>query len=349
MRPTGTIFIGSDFVTDTILDEVTQILRDRGHNVVRGPGAIPGKKTIFAPADYERFFGDIDVLVITSRSAVTSGMLDASPKLKGVVFLSIGTESLDLEEARSRDLIVANGATSENFESVAEASVMLMLNLLYDLDGTEHVLRAQLPRPRHLKARMLMGKTIGIIGFGRIGRGVAERLGNWGVRILVHDPALRGELPNNTQQVSLDALLTAADIVSVHAIPATDGKPIIGAAELGKMKETAFLVNTARGHCLDEAAVFEALRDNRIAGAALDAFVVEPLPSDSPLRDLENVILTPHMVAHTQELFGSFAPACVENVERILRGEPPLHVRNPEVLDRWKERFKDPSTGWGRA
>ncbi|WP_315833511.1 NAD(P)-dependent oxidoreductase [Bradyrhizobium prioriisuperbiae] len=340
MRTATTIFVGSDFVLDPALDEVAQALYDRGHRIIRGPKAVPGKQTIFAPGDYERYFGDIDVLVISSRSLVTAGMLAASPRLRGIVFPSIGTESLDLSLAKARDLIVANGATPENFESVAEATVMLMLNLFYDLKGTEHVLRAQLPRPRDLKATMLKGKTVGIIGFGRIGRGVAQRLSGWDIDILVNDPGLREQPSNNVTLAPLDELLRSSDIVTVHATPAADGTPIIGAGEVSRMKTSAFLVNTSRGRCLDETAVFEALRDNRIAGAALDAFLVEPLPAHSPLRDLDNVILTPHMIAHTRELFASFAPTCVENVERILQAKPPLYIRNPDVLERWQHRVK---------
>jgi D-3-phosphoglycerate dehydrogenase len=105
------------------------------------------------------------------------------------------------------------------------------------------------------------------------------------------------------------------------------------------MKPSAYLVNTSRGEAIDEAALYRALKEKRIAGAALDSFAVEPLPDDSPLRQLDNVILTPHMVGHTQDVFASFPPAAVENITRILRGEPPLYCKNPEIIPAWKRRL----------
>jgi hypothetical protein len=104
------------------------------------------------------------------------------------------------------------------------------------------------------------------------------------------------------------------------------------------MKPSAYLVNTSRGEALDEGALYRALREKRIAGAALDSFTVEPLRDDSPLRGLDNVILTPHMVGHTKDVFASFPPAAVENITRILRGEPPLYCKNPEIIPAWKWR-----------
>jgi len=114
---------------------------------------------------------------------------------------------------------------------------------------------------------------------------------------------------------------------------------MLGERELALMKPSAYLVNTSRGEAIDEGALYRALKEKRIAGAALDSFTVEPLPDDSPLRGLDNVILTPHMVGHTQDVFASFPPAAVENITRILSGEPPLYCKNPEIIPAWRRRL----------
>lgn len=336
----GTIFIATDFVLDPSLDAAAAQLQARGHRVIRGPKALPGRHTLFERADHERYFGSADVMVISTRSVIDNDMLDAAKRLRGIVFPSIGTESLDLNAASERGLLVAHGATPENFNGVAEATIMLMLALFYDLHAKERLLRANAPRPRRLGARMLQGKTVGIVGFGRIGRGVAARLQAWGVTVLACDPrADAAAMPPGATLVDMDALLASSDVVSVHTTADRSAGPIIGKAELQRMKSSAFLINTARGSCVDEHALYAALRARSIAGAALDAFGIEPLPPDSPLRSLDNVILTPHMVGHTQELFESFTSACVENVQRMLDGIEPLYIRNPEALARWRERL----------
>jgi D-3-phosphoglycerate dehydrogenase len=331
------IFISSDFVMDAALDETARVLLKQGHEVVRGPRAVPGVKTTFREDDFPRYFSDADVLVLTTRMIITPALLDSAKRLRGIVFPSIGTESINLAEASRRGLLVANGATPENFLSMSEATVMLILNLFYGLHKTERLLRESLPRPKVMHARMLRGKTIGLIGLGRIARGVAERLQGWGVRLLGVDPHITS-IPG-VSVVDLDTLLAESDLVSVHTVLNETTHHLIDARSLKLMKRGAFLVNVSRGLCVDELAVAEALRGGQLAGAALDAFEVEPLPEASPLRDADAAILTPHMVGHTVELFESFAPACIANIEAMLRGELPHYVCNPQVADEWIRRF----------
>ena len=331
MKHPAKIFIACDFVLDPALDAVAEDMQRRGHTVVRGPAAVPGTKTVFAPADHARYFGGTDVLVITTRAVINDAILDAAgPRLRGIVFPSIGTESIDLPSATRRGLVVANGATPENFQSMAEATVMLFLNLCYDLKRSTRLLRDNAPRPPVLSAQMLRGKTIGLIGLGRVARGVAQRLQGWDVNIVACNPGTPADqVPRGVRLVCMEELLACSDLVSVHTTLNSSTVHLIGAPELAQMKPGAFLVNTARGGCVDERAVHEALAQGRIAGAALDAFEVEPLPINSPLRQLDNAILTPHMVGHTQELFRSFAPACIDNVLCILAGEVPRYVCHP--------------------
>jgi phosphoglycerate dehydrogenase-like enzyme len=139
--------------------------------------------------------------------------------------------------------------------------------------------------------------------------------------------------------VSFDELLTQSDVVSLHLDLNPTTRHIISGRELAKMKPSAYLINTSRGGLIDEDALYEHLKANRIAGAALDTFRVEPLPGASPLRELENVILTPHMIGQTAESQGSFRPVLVENALRLLRGEVPQYIRNPEVIPQWRQRL----------
>lgn len=336
----GVALVTSDFILDPWLDKIADQLRGRGFDVLRGPPQKPPAKTRFQGEDLDRFFGRSDLVITTTRTIISREALQAASRLRAVVFPTIGTESIDLQAADELGIAVAHGPTPENFNSMAESTVLLMLALLYDLHGTERNLRENLPRPRMMKARMLMGKTVGLIGLGRIGRGVVERLRTWGVRFLVSDPYLPADaLPQGAQAVDLDTLLASSDIVSIHTTLTDETRHVINARTLARMKPTAYLINTARGGTIDESALVKALAERRIAGAALDAFELEPLPADHPLRSLDNVILTPHMVGHTQEIFDAIPSAAMENIDRLLRGEPPLYFRNPPVLDRWHARL----------
>jgi D-3-phosphoglycerate dehydrogenase len=188
---------------------------------------------------------------------------------------------------------------------------------------------------------MMRHKTIGFVGFGRIARATLARLAGWGVRAIFFDPYVSRDAVSHgaTPAADLEALLRASDIVNVQVDLTAETRGMIGAPQLAMMRRDAYLVNTARGAVVDEAALASALRDGIIAGAALDAFAAEPIPRDSPLRQLDNVILTPHNIGHTIELQESFIPATCENVVRIAGGEPPLYFKNPQVLPKWRERM----------
>ena len=139
--------------------------------------------------------------------------------------------------------------------------------------------------------------------------------------------------------VDLPTLLRTSDVVSVHVTLTSETRHMLGAAELRLLQPHAYLVNTARGGAIDEQALYRVLQDGAIAGAAIDVFEAEPLSIESPLRTLDNVILTPHMVGHSRELMAAIPPAAAENALRVLRGEPPLYIKNPEVLPAWRQRL----------
>jgi D-3-phosphoglycerate dehydrogenase len=284
---------------------------------------------------------DADILVIGSNFKCDHAALEGAHTLRAVIYGATGTDGIDLAAANKLGIVVGHGPTPENYRSMAEATILLMLALLYDLRGSEQILRRDLPRPTSLMpGRMLAGRTVGLVGFGRIARVVADNLASWNVALQTFtrsaDPA---PIPAHVKRVSLDELMATSDIVSIHATHNAESVGLIGERQLRLMNRSAFLVNTARGSIVDEKALIRALLERRIAGAALDTFEIEPLPADSPLRGLDNVILTPHLIGHTQDLMASLAKALLENIERALSGTPPRYVRNPEVIPRWLSKY----------
>ncbi len=348
--PQSTVFIAQDFMLVDILDDIAARLEARGIRVIRGPESKAGMKVQFARERWQEWFGEADVAMFSSRSICSRELLEWAPRLVGVVNPTIAVETVDVAAATERGIIVGHGATPENFNSMAEATIMLMLMCLYNPMATSDVLHGRRPRPRPtpqaMWAQMMMGRTVGLVGFGRIARGVAERLRGWNARILTADPYVKPEsVPSYVELAPLDTVLGQSDVVAILVTITPETRAMIGERELALMKPSAFLVNTARGEAVDEAALARALAQRRIAGAALDSFHVEPLPLESPLRQLDNVFLTPHMVGHTKEVFFSFPPAAEESICRVLAGEPPLYCKNPEVIPRWRGRL----AGLGRA
>jgi phosphoglycerate dehydrogenase-like enzyme len=325
----GVVFICQDYSLEAMLSGLERRLRSDDVDVMRGS------------VDDHGWLEAADVAVFTTRVRCSPAALRRAERLRGIVFPSSGTEAIDIAAANREGVAVGYGAVPENHLSLAEATVLLILALLYDLHGTENVLRQNLPRPAEKKASMLMGKRVGLIGFGRIATGVVERLHGWDVDLAVFDHrAFAKPIPPWVRVLSLDELLATSDVVSLHATLHSANAGLIGGRELGLMKPTAFLVNTARGGLVDEKALCAALRDRRIAGAALDTFCQEPLSPDSELRRLPNVILTPHMVGSTRECFARLPDLLYENVTALLNGDPPVLQRNPEAIAAWRARME---------
>jgi D-3-phosphoglycerate dehydrogenase len=325
-----------------VLDGIAAELVASGCRVIRGQPPKPGGRSEYPQEEWPRLFGETDVMLISVRTHCPPELLRAAPRLRAIVFPTIGTEAVDLAYASELGLIVGYGPTDENFTGTAEATVLLIAALLLDLPGKQRITRLNLPRPTfsQMKARMISGQTIGLVGLGRVGRAVARRLQNWDVEILAFDPFVsRDSVPAGVQMVELPQLLARSDVVSIHVTLSKETQHLIGAAELAQLKPMSYLVNTARGGAVDDAALLAALQSRRLAGAALDVFSSEPLPLDSPFRELDNVILTAHMIGHVQNMHQSFIRAGVENISRVLRGEPPLYVRNPDALDFWRKRL----------
>ena len=344
----STVFICRDFALDGVLDQVAAAVERCGVDVIRGPESRPGQRLVYAPDLYETLFAPVDVMMFSSRSIGSRAVMTAAPRLRAIINPTIGLDTVDLRAADELAIVVGNGAVPENYLGMAEATLMLMLNLRFQLRVTEDILRGTRPRPalrvESLHAQMLRGTTIGMIGLGRIARATIDLLRPFGVEILasVRRPLSVGSgasVPSGVTLVDFDTVMAKSDIVAVFATGEEANRNLIDARSLALMKPSAYLVNTARGLLVDEAALYEALRTRRIAGAALDTFAVEPLPDDSPLRTLDNVILTPHFLGFTKDVLAATIPVAVANIERVLAGELPLYCANPDVEPRWRERL----------
>jgi len=271
---------------------------------------------------------------------VTRDVLAAAEKLRVVASPIIGTEHIDVEAASEFGIVVGFGATPENFLGVAEAVVMTIAALRKHLPQKIEALRGggwRTPHPGH----MVRNSTIGLIGFGNIGQGVARRLAGWECRVLVADPfKTPAEVASlGARLVDLDTLLRESDAVSLLVTLTPQTRHMIGRRELALMKPGAYLINAARGGLVDEPALLQALNDDRLAGAAIDTWEQEPCDAADPLRLHPKVIPTAHNIGHSEEAYASLPVAAVENVWRALHGTPPLYVRNPEVLPKWHDRI----------
>lgn len=285
---------------------------------------------------------NVDVVVATPRFGVDAALVGRGRRLRAVNSMVIGVDSIDVDACSAAGIIVGNGAVPENYLGMAEGTVLLILALIKDLKGKEAAMRAGAFRPAHMRARQVRGKTVGLIGLGRIGRGVVDRLQGWDVQVLAYDPYLApGTTVPSVELVDLDVLLRRSDVVSVHVPLTPETTGLLGASKLAQMRPSAYLLNTARGGIVDEQALADALNAGRLAGAAIDAFAQEPPAPANPLYAVEpdRLILTGHCVGHGAELYPALVEAAVQNVLREMEGELPLYVVNPDVEPRWRERL----------
>lgn len=245
--------------------------------------------------------GDYEVLVVRSRTKVDSGVIDRAKKLRLIARPGTGLDNIDLDYARSRNIVVLNSPESL-VESVAEHTILLMLALARSITVADSALK----QGRWIKDKLigmeLRGKNLGIIGLGKIGRRVAEIAKAIGMRISAYDVV---PIPHEVlgtigcKIIGLDELLSSSDFVTLH-VPLTEGtRHLIDSNALSIMKKGAYIVNTSRGGVIDEEALVKALNEGRIAGAALDVFENEP--PDARILSAKNVILTPHIAGQTLE------------------------------------------------
>jgi D-3-phosphoglycerate dehydrogenase len=273
---------------------------------------------------------------IAGGEPYTERVFAAAPELRAVARFGVGYDRVDIAAATRHGVAVAM-AFGTNHESVADYAFALAIGLAVEL----------LPHHARVAGRGwgcsfhpgLWGRCIGIVGLGRIGKAMARRASSFAMRVLAADPLPDRAFAaaNRIDLVSLDELLRQADIVSLHTPLAPETRHLIGRRELALMKPGGFLINTARGGLIDEAALYEALAAGRLGGAGLDVFEAEP-PEGSPLLDLPNVLLAPHAAGMDEAAERLMGERCVASILAIRRGQDPGpgYVLNPEVLSSWE-------------
>lgn len=277
---------------------------------------------------------DADGILVT-YAPVSRRALAGMPRCRIVVRYGVGYDTLDLAAATERKVMIAN-VPDYCISEVSDHALTLILCLwrrVCELDAEVRAKGWTLPSG---PVRRLEGRTLGIIGVGRIGRAVAARARGFGVKILGHDPYVSAEALSaiGVESVSLEGLLRSADIVTLHTPLTAETRGLIRQETLSLMQPTALLVNTSRGGVVATEDLVRALQEKRIAGAGLDVFETEPLPNDHPLRNLPHVLLTPHAAWFSSESQHEMRRRAARAVVLALRGERPANLLNPEVLAR---------------
>jgi D-3-phosphoglycerate dehydrogenase len=269
--------------------------------------------------DLAAALADADAVLVRSATKITRDSLSRATRLKVIGRAGVGVDTIDVEAATERGVAVMN-APAGNTISAAELAFALLLALIRKVAAADRSMRAGEWDRTSFSGTELYGKTLGLVGAGRVGGEVALRARAFGMRVLAYDPYLSADAAHEmgVELLPLDAVLGAADVISLH-VPLTDKtRGMLGDAQLALLKPTSVIVNAARGGILDEAALLRRLSEGKLAGAALDVFDQEPLPADHPLRHLPNVVLTPHLGASTEEAQLNVAVEIAEAVRAAL-------------------------------
>jgi len=319
-------------VTRRIPEPAVEILREAG-DVWVSPDDRP-----LEVAELHDAIAGADVVVTLLHDKVDDAFLDAAgDQLRAVCNVAVGFDNIDVPAATKRGVLVTN-TPAVLTEATADLAMTLILAVTRRIGEGERLIRAREPWSWHMFMLLgtgLQGKTLGVVGMGAIGQSLARRAKAFGMEIVYSDarqaPA-EVEQELGARRVELDELLRTADVVSIHAPLMDETRHLINADTLGLMKESAYLVNSARGPIVDEAALVDALKAGQIAGAGLDVYENEP-ETHPGLVDLDNVVLLPHLGSATIETRTAMGVLAAENAVLALRGERPKTPVNPEVLE----------------
>lgn len=319
--------------------ESRRVLRENGCELVLGRRTAEHEDCAYTEDELIGLCRDADAAIVSSRDLFTRRFMESARRLHALCKIGIGVEGIDVRAATEVGIVVTHTPVPEHVACMAEGTIALMLALLKRIKHADRLTREGGWRDL-LETVMLQGKTVGLVGLGRIGAAVAQRLQHWGVNVLAYDPYVsQDQVSGLARLVGMEELLRSADLVSVHVVLTPETRELIGERELKLMKPGAYLVNTARGAVIQENALAKAMKEGRIAGAALDVFEKEPPGLDNPLLHMEEVIATPHGIGRAPEVVKSIVRAATEDCLRALRGEDPVYVKDPSVLPRWRERI----------
>ena len=316
---------------------IVQPIDPEGWTVLRAAGIEPVAASASDDATVAREIRDV-VAVITRSAGLAATSIDAARALRVIGNHGTGLDPIDVPRATALGVPIVS-TPDTNVVSVAELAVTLALAVAKAVVDADRASRSGDAGFKYgARIQELSGKTLGVVGFGRIGRKTAEAfVRGFGMSLLVHAPTAPPEAVAalGGRACSLDDLLSESDVVSLHVPLRPSTRGLIGAPELARMRPTAILVNTARGAVVDERALADALRSGRLAGAGLDVLETEPIAPDHPLLALPNVVLTPHIGGSSREAARRTAVAVAEQVVDVLEDRRPAHIVNPEV---WTNR-----------
>jgi D-3-phosphoglycerate dehydrogenase len=299
-------------VSDPVWEEGIDFLRKYGELDI---------KTGLKPEELISIIGEYDALIVRSQTKVTSQVIEAGRKLQIIGRAGVGVDNIDVDAATRHGIIVVNAPTG-NTISAAEHSVALMMALARNIPQANSVLKTGAWRRNDFMGVEVRGKTLGLIGLGNVGSEVARRAHAMEMRVIANDPFISADHARNLQVelVPFKQLLKDSDFISLH-VPVTDStKGMIGQKELAQVKPSIRIINTARGGLIDEEALVKALREKKVAGAAFDVFVTEPITS-SILFEEENIIVTPHLGASTTRLARQLVEEQVDSIRIRYQGE----------------------------
>ena len=312
-------------VTDPISEAGLDVLREAGHEVVTDYEA-EGEALLEAIADANAF-------IVRSGTEVTRAVLEAADDLVIVGRAGIGVDNIDIDAATDEGVIVAN-APEGNVRAAAEHTVAMAFAAVRSIPQAHARLRTGEWAKGEFLGTELNGKTLGIVGLGRVGQEVAKKLDSLGMELVAYDPYISEERADQlgADLAELGDVLAAADVLTIHTPMTPETEDLISEAELAEL-EGGYLVNCARGGIVDEAALAAAVADGMLEGAALDVFGEEPLPADSPLLDVDDVIVTPHLGASTEAAQENVAVSTAEQVVAAFAGEPVMNALNAPSVD----------------
>jgi len=279
-----------------------------------------------------------DVIIV--RASLPAALFDDVPRLRAAIRHGAGIDMIPFEEATLAGVLIAN-VPGANARTVAEHVLMTSMMLLRRFRMVDADVRGKgwlAGRDHANGGHDIGGRTLGVVGFGNVGATLAEMARNgFGMNVIAHNRSPKSA--NGVEFLSLDDLLSRADIVALCCPLTPETRGLIDARRIGLMKPSAMIVNVSRGPVIVDDALIAALNDGRIGGAALDVFAEQPLPHDHPYFGFPNVIITPHMAGITEESMMRMGVGAAEEAVRILGGDMPRNLRNPDAIDRYRQRF----------
>jgi len=318
------------YVTRELPERGLKIIKEHFDAEVWPEYAPPPKKVIIEKAR------NVDALATLLSDKIDAEVFDAAPKLKIVAQMAVGFDNIDIPEATKRGIYVTNTPEVLTDTTADFAWALLLAVARRVVEADKYVRSGQWKvgwHPMMLQGRDVHGATLGVIGAGRIGFAVAKRATGFDMKILFYDVVPRPEMEKlGAKKVDMDTLLRESDFVSIHVPLMKETYHLINEEKLKLMKKTAYLINNSRGPVVDEKALYKALKEGRISGAALDVFEQEPTPLDNPLLKLDNVVVAPHISSASYETRSRMAEMVAENLVAFFNGEKPPNLVNPEVM-----------------